>query len=97
MKKKFLIFIPAYNVEKKIYYVFKKIPKKIFKENNISILVINDNSNDNTKKKLQEIKKIFGFRIVILNNKNNIGYGGVQKKCPFLLIFTSGGRHQILE
>ena len=28
MKKKFLIFIPAYNVENELYSVFKRIPKK---------------------------------------------------------------------
>ena len=77
-KNKILIFIPAYNVENEISLVFKKIPKKIFKHNNITILVINDYSKDNTKKKLEQIKKFFKFKI--LNNNKNIGYGGVQKK-----------------
>ena len=31
-KKKILIFIPAYNVEKKILAVLNKIPKIIFKK-----------------------------------------------------------------
>ena len=32
-KKKILIFIPAYNVEKKILTVLKRIPKEIFIKN----------------------------------------------------------------
>jgi glycosyltransferase involved in cell wall biosynthesis len=77
-KKKILIFIPAYNVEKEISSVFKRIPKGIFKKDNIYILVINDCSTDKTKNKLEKIKKSFKFNI--LDNKINIGYGGVQKK-----------------
>ena len=75
---KILIFIPAYNVEKEISSVIKKIPKKIFKNNNISFLAINDCSKDNTEKELIKITKY--FKIKIINNKKNIGYGGVQKK-----------------
>ena len=52
---KILIFIPAYNVEKKIYSVVKRIPDFIFSTNYIKILIINDNSNDNT---FNEIEKI---------------------------------------
>ena len=48
-KKKFLIFIPAYNVDKKILFVLKIIPKNIFNDNFITILIIDDCSNDNTK------------------------------------------------
>ena len=37
IKNKILIFIPAYNVEKKIYSVISRIPKEIFLNNNIHI------------------------------------------------------------
>jgi glycosyltransferase involved in cell wall biosynthesis len=77
-KKKFLIFIPAFNVEKKIYQTFNKIPKNLFKNKHLSILVINDCSHDQTKNELIKIRKIFNFKII--HNKKNQGYGGVQKK-----------------
>ena len=52
-KKKILIFIPSYNVEKKIFSVIERIPNTIFKDD-IKILIINDNSTDKTE---TEIKK----------------------------------------
>ncbi len=81
-QKKTLIFIPAFNVENHLDCVFNLIPKKIFKEkkNNISILAINDCSKDLTLKKLYEIKKKKFKKLLILNNKKNLGYGGTQKK-----------------
>ena len=51
-KKKILIFIPAYNVEKTVTKVIKKIPKIIYKKFHIGILVIEDYSKDNTIKVL---------------------------------------------
>ena len=80
-KKKFLIFIPAYNVEKKIVSVLKKIPKNIFDEHFVHILIIEDFSKDNTKLTIEnylktEINKNF---ISLIKNEKNYGYGGVQK------------------
>jgi len=57
MKEKFLIFIPAYNVEDKIFNVLNQIPKKIFRKEKVDILIINDNSKDNTKKIIIKLKK----------------------------------------
>ena len=54
-KEKILIFIPAYNVEKKITRVLNKIPKIVFNKYNAKILVIEDNSSDKT---LSVIKKV---------------------------------------
>tara|TARA_B110000003_G_C16541659_1_gene493038 strand:+ start:205 stop:930 length:726 start_codon:yes stop_codon:yes gene_type:complete len=79
MKKKILIFIPAFNVGRKIYSVIDRIPKSIFLKDNIEILIINDFSTDNT---LSEIKKIlidFDYNIKIHNTKSQLQYGGVQK------------------
>ena len=78
---KVLIFIPSFNVEKKIGKVLKKIPKIILKKYNIKILIIEDNSKDKT---LNVIKKIMKnknrkFKINLIINKKNKGYGGVQK------------------
>ena len=42
IKKKILIFIPAYNVEKSILHVLKRIPENLFNEHFISILIIED-------------------------------------------------------
>ena len=80
-REKILIFIPSYNVEKKIEKVLKKIPKIILKNNNIKILIIEDNSKDKT---LYVIKKIMKnkkrrLKINLIINKKNKGYGGVQK------------------
>lgn len=81
MKKKILIFIPAYNVEKKIIKVIKKIPKIIFKLYKARILIVNDNSKDKTQKIVNRyIKhKTFNKKLYLINNKKNLGYGGVQK------------------
>ena len=49
-KNKFLIFIPAYNVEKQIPRVLKRIPFHLLNEYYIRILIIEDCSKDNTKK-----------------------------------------------
>jgi len=79
-KKKYLIFIPAYNVEKTIYKLFCDIPKKIFKVYKVDIIIINDLSSDQTNYELIKIKKKFNYKIIILNNKEKLNYGGVQKK-----------------
>ena len=79
IKNKILIFIPAYNVEKKIYSVISRIPKEIFLNNNIHILIINDFSTDNTSKEIERAINNFSYKIDVYNSENNLGYGGVQK------------------
>lgn len=80
-KEKILIFIPAFNVEKKISRVLKGIPKIIFKKHNIKILIIEDNSIDDTNDVIKNIikKKLIKDKIALITNKKNMGYGGVQK------------------
>ena len=78
MNKKLLILIPAYNVEKFIGNVLYSIPNNLLKTNKVKILIINDASSDNTLKTIKNIKKI-PFKINIITNKSNQGYGGVQK------------------
>jgi len=80
-KDKILIFVPAVNVKKKIYKVLKKIPKTIFKRYQVSILIVEDKSQDNTIKEIKRIikKRIIKSKIVLITNKKNKGYGGVQK------------------
>ena len=79
INKKILIFIPAYNVEKELFSVIRRIPKKIFKNKNIKILIINDNSSDNTNKETIKIKRKFKLPIIVHTSNKNLGYGGVQK------------------
>ena len=79
INKKILIFIPAYNVEKELFSVIRRIPKKIFKNKNIKILIINDNSTDNTNKETIKIKRKFKLPIIVHTSNKNLGYGGVQK------------------
>lgn len=85
MKKKLLIFIPAYNVEHQILDVLKKIPVKKLKIYEIELLIINDFSTDAT---LNEIKKFKNkeLKITIFTNKSNLGYGSVQKLAYFYAI-----------
>ena len=52
LKKKFLIFVPAYNVEEKIIFTVNGILKDIFKNDIVSILIINDFSDDGSIIKL---------------------------------------------
>jgi len=78
-KNKILIFIPAYNVEKKIYSVVSRIPSKIFDKNNIDLLIINDFSTDNTFSEIKKIKVNFNYKVDVHNTEKNLGYGGVQK------------------
>ena len=81
IKEKILIFIPAYNVEKKIIQVLEKIPKIVFNKYNIKIIVIEDNSNDKTLSVIKKVIKNKGdkIKIYLIVNKKNKGYGGVQK------------------
>ena len=78
-KKKILIFIPAYNVEKKIYSVISRMPPDIFNKNEIDILIINDFSTDKTLDEINKIKENFSYKIYVHNTEKNLGYGGVQK------------------
>ena len=81
MKKKFLIFIPAYNVEKQIIRVLNKIPEKIFTDHLTNIIIIEDCSTDNTKQVIENyIKNSKNNNFIkLIQNKRNHRYGGVQK------------------
>lgn len=66
---KTIIVIPAYNAEKTIESVFKRIPKNSYDK----IIVVNDGSKDRTS----EIVKKYNVKLV--EHKKNRGYGGAQK------------------
>lgn len=67
--------IPAYNEEKAIPIVIKRIPLNEFKKNgfDVEILIVNNNSNDKT----QEVAEKCGARVVFQKKQ---GYGFAYKK-----------------
>jgi len=80
-KKRLLIFIVTYNAEKTIEDVVNRIPKQLSKLYNLEILIIDDASQDKTFETSKKIKDIFSktFKIKVLCNPINQGYGGNQK------------------
>ena len=80
-KKKILVFIVAYNAENTIANVLTRIPNNLSKDYEISILIIDDASNDNTFEISKNFKddKLSIFPITTLKNPINQGYGGNQK------------------
>ena len=69
---KIIIILPAYNAEKTLKKVYQDIPKHVIN----NIVLVDDNSNDNTL----DIAKKLNINHVIKHNKR-IGYGGNQKTC----------------
>jgi len=80
-QKKILIFIPAYNVEKQILRVLKKIPLEKLNNHFIRILIIEDNSKDKTRQVVEDyLKEVKNNNLIeLIKNEGNHGYGGVQK------------------
>ena len=69
--KKVVVIMPAYNAEKTLEKTFSEIYKGIVD----SVILVDDNSIDNTK----EIAKKLGITTIV--HKNNLGYGANQKSC----------------
>ncbi len=69
-KLTYCIIIPVYNEEEIIIKVITKA-LNYFKNTNSKILIINDGSKDNTKKKLDEIKS----KKILIFHKKNEGHG----------------------
>jgi glycosyltransferase involved in cell wall biosynthesis len=77
--KRVLIFIVAYNAEKTIESVLDRIPKELHTRN-VEVLIIDDSSKDATfKTGLKREDRQSDFKITILRNPENQGYGGNQK------------------
>ena len=64
------ILLPAYNEEKNILKIFKKIIKIKKKISPFQVILIDDCSNDNTQKL---IKKNYGFKLIYKKHKDNKG------------------------
>ncbi len=69
--KKIIVVMPAYNAEKTIEKTYFDIPKDIVDE----IILVDDDSRDQTVKKAKEL----GLSVFV--HKKNLGYGGNQKTC----------------
>jgi len=77
--KKILIFIVAYNAEKTLKSVISRIPVNL-REFDTEILVIDDCSKDQTfQEGLRVESGDSGFKMTVLRNPENLGYGGNQK------------------
>ena len=64
------VVIPAYNCQKYIKQTIRSIQNQEMED--LDIVIVNDFSNDNTLKIIEEIRKE-DKRIKVLNNKNNMG------------------------
>ncbi len=80
MTQKLLILIVAYNHEKTIQDVLGKIPEEL-NAYETEILIIDDSSTDDTFKQSEKVRvdKQFPFKLTVLKNPINQGYGGNQK------------------
>ncbi|MFA5926682.1 MAG: glycosyltransferase family 2 protein [Patescibacteria group bacterium] len=67
---KLCVIMPAYNEASVIADVIRQIPKKIMDINNVEVIVVNDNSTDNTSRVAKEAGA------VVLNHRLNLGAGG---------------------
>lgn len=70
--KKIVVVLPAYNAESTLRQTYKEIPFDIIDD----VILVDDNSPDNTVKVAKEI----GIKHIIKHDVNK-GYGGNQKSC----------------
>ena len=79
--KRLLIFIVAYNAEKKIASVLQRIPQEIFRRSDLSteVLIIDDCSSDKTFATAHTHEFTGDIPVHVLVNPKNLGYGGNQK------------------
>lgn len=87
------LIIPCYNEEENIKLLFSQI-LKLKTKINLEVIIINNGSIDNTRKKILIYKKkIRGIKIV--NIKKNIGFGngvkkGIKKASSDIICYTHG-------
>ena len=81
MKYKILIFIITYKASFRVLDLIKKIFFKYIKKHNYTIFASDDASKDNTLLYLKKSKQIYKNKLIISENKINLGYGANIKKC----------------
>lgn len=76
-----LVFVVAYNAESTIDQVLTRIPASLAELYDTEILIIDDSSEDHTFERGEEAKRggDLPFRLTVLVNPENQGYGGNQK------------------
>ena len=76
-----LIFIVAYNAEKTIESVLQRIPEQLRDRYDVEVLIIDDSSQDETFRKSELVRRAnaISFKLTVLYNPVNQGYGGNQK------------------
>lgn len=76
-----LIFIVAYNAENTIESVLNRIPSRLQKLYDIEVLIIDDSSADDTFRRSELVRRAgsLPFKLKVLYNPVNQGYGGNQK------------------
>ena len=79
-KVKVLVFVVAYNAANTIESVIKRIPSGISNSFDVSLLIIDDCSADNTQQiAIKQLEQNFWCSYLVLRNPQNQGYGGNQK------------------
>jgi glycosyltransferase involved in cell wall biosynthesis len=80
-KPRLLILIVAYNAEKTITKVLERVPHSLVDEYDVEVLVLDDSSQDRTFETSREMQAggALPFRLHVLFNPVNQGYGGNQK------------------
>jgi glycosyltransferase involved in cell wall biosynthesis len=76
-----LIFVVAYNAERTIQDVLRRIPHDLAEDYHVEVLVIDDSSRDRTFERGEEVRRgaALPFKLHVLYNPVNQGYGGNQK------------------
>lgn len=79
--QRLLVFIVAYNAEKTIAEVLSRIPENLGDTYEVEILVIDDSSQDMTFERGEQVRRAnqLPFKLHVLFNPVNLGYGGNQK------------------
>jgi glycosyltransferase involved in cell wall biosynthesis len=80
-RPRLLIFIVAYNAERTIQDVLARIPHGLADNYHVEVLVIDDSSPDQTFERGEEVRgaQTIPFKLHVLFNPANQGYGGNQK------------------
>jgi glycosyltransferase involved in cell wall biosynthesis len=80
-KPRLLVFIVAYNAERTIADVLRRIPRELSNDYSVEVLVIDDSSNDKTFERGERVRgsQSLPFKLHVLYNPVNQGYGGNQK------------------
>ena len=80
-KQRLLVFIVAYNAERTIENVLRRIPQDLVETYDVEVLIIDDSSQDGTFERGYAVKQAedLPFILHVLFNPINQGYGGNQK------------------